>query len=181
MAKDEQEQQQVRMGSAYQSPMYNFGSSIILLTNPEQELYKLELTLRSQILDKDGRAQNMGQPLMNDEGICAVMGTIQTIVNQVTVMSNLDKHEIPALMDFLGDTLAKDLMINSVAYKLNPHNRDRVYFAVLAAAFICMKRAYEEGDKRFWKGSVQEMNIKQEASQQQRGILSRISGWGKNK
>lgn len=166
----------------YQSPMNNYGSSILHLTNPEQELYKLELTLRSQILNKDGRAMPMGKPMMNDEGICAIMGLVQVIVNQVTIMSNLDsKKEIPNLIDFLGDTLAKDILVNSKRYGLDPHDKDKVYFAVLAGAYICMKRATETGlsDKKFWRGSVQEISTKVEQPQRSGGILGKITGWNR--
>lgn len=179
---DEEEIQAPQIRSTpYQSPMHNFGGSIILMTNPEQELFKLELTLRSQILDKEGNPLPMGTPLMNNSGICAMIGELQTIVNQVTVMSSLDKREIPMLMDFLSDTVAKDLMINSNRYGLHPSDRDKVYFSVLTAAFICMKRATSEGlnDKKFWRGSVQEISTNVNASQKRPGILSRIAGWGK--
>lgn len=171
---------QVR-STPYQSPMHNYGSSIMYLTNPEHELYKLELTLRSEILDTEGKPKKMGEPLMNEKGICAVIGIVQTIVNQVTVMSVLDKREIPVLMDFLADTLAKDLMLNTGAYEMRKQDRDKVFFTVLTSAFICMKRATDEGlsDKKFWRGSVQEITSKIEGQQKKGGLLSRITGWGK--
>jgi len=181
METQQQEQPQIR-SSPYQSPMNNYGSAILFMTNPEQELYKLELSLRSQILDKDGNPHKIGEPLLNDRGISAVLGQIQPIVNRVTIMSSLDtKREIPNLMDFLGDTLAKDLMLNAPNYELKPNDRDKVYFMVLASSFICMKRAATDSslsDKKFWRGSVQEINTTV-GNQQSKGILSRM-GWGKN-
>lgn len=170
------EQPQIK-STPYQSPMYNYSSAIMFLTNPQDEVFKLELTLRNQIPDKDGNPRQVGKPLLNDEGICAIIGMIQVVVNQVTIMSNLSKNEVPSLIDFLADTLAKDLMINCQRYDLNPHDRDKVFFSVLSAAYICMKRAYEEGDKRFWKGSVQEINTNV-ISGQKKGLLSRLTGWG---
>lgn len=175
---EEQVPPQVR-STPYQSPLYNFGSSIILLTNPENELYKMELTLRSMVVDKEGNPDPVGKPLMNDIGISSIIGITQAIVNQVTIMSNLSKNEVPMLIDFLGDTLAKDLMMNRVKYDIKTASaRDKIFFTVLSSAFICMKRAYEEGDKRFWKGATQEITTRVEG-QQKKSALSNVLGWKK--
>jgi len=175
---DETQQPQIR-SSPYQSPMHNFGSSIILLTNPENELYKMELTLRSMVVDGEGNPNAVGTPLMNELGISSVIGIVQSIVNQVTIMSNLSKHEVPMLIDFLGDTLAKDLMMNRVSYEIGTASaRDKIYFTSLSSAFICMKRAFEEGDRRFWKGSQQEITTRIEG-QQKRNAFTNMLGWKK--
>ena len=175
---DEEQVPQIR-STPYQSPMHNFGSSIILLTNPESELYKMELVWRSMYADKNGEVKKIGEPLMNDLGINSVLGQIQSIISQVTVMSNLNKNEIPMLIDFLGDTLAKDLMMNRCNYEIHtPAARDKIFFTSLTGAFICMKRAFEEGDKRFWKGSQQEITTRVEGSTQKKGF-ARLLGWGK--
>lgn len=176
----EQPPPQIR-STPYQSPMQLYGSSILYLTNPEQELFKLELTLRGQTIDKDGNVKQIAEnPLMNEKGISSVIGALQAVVNQVTVMSTLDKKEIPALMTFLSDTIARDLMINAQSYNLNPHDRDKVFFNIVTSAFICMKRATNEGlsDKKFWRGSVQEITSKVEGSQKRGGLLGLI-GWKK--
>jgi len=176
----QQQTQPVIKATPYQSPMHQYGGSLLFLTNPENVLYKLELTYRNQIEDKDGKLITLGDPLMNELGIGSVIGQIQAIVNQVTVMSNLNKTEVPMLVDFLGDTLAKDLMMNRKRYDIKtPAARDKIYFTALAESFICMKRAYEEGEKRFWKGSQQEITTRIEG-QQQRSPLKKLMGWGRN-
>jgi len=176
----QQEAPQVR-SSPYASPMHQFGSSILLLTNPENELYKMELTFRSMKLDKEGNAIQSGTPLMNDEGISSVLGVVRSLVSQVTVMSNLSKSEVPALMDFLGDTLAKDLMVNRVRYEIASTSvRDKVFFIALSSTFVTLKRAYEEGDKRFWKGSVQEIHSSVDGGQKRGGLLSSFNPWSKS-
>jgi len=182
MTEENQPQQQpgqpVIRSTPYASPMHNFGGSILLLTNPENELTKMELTFRSMRVDAKGNTQVVGDPLMNELGINSVIGQVQSIVSQVTVMSNLNKNEIPMLTDFLGDTLAKDLMLNRVNYEIKtPAARDRIYFTALATAFICMKRAYEEGDKRFWKGSQQEITTRIEGAKQP-SMIGKLAGWG---
>lgn len=165
----------------YSSPMQQYGSSILQLTNPEGEIYKMELTLRSQILDKDGNPVQIGQPLMNEEGISSVIGQVQAVVNQVTIMSNFESKDIPLLVDFLGDTMAKDLMMNRLRYKIStPAARDKVYFAALSTTYVTLKRAMNNGERGFWKGSQQDIRQFIDTSSQGKGILGML-GWGSKK
>lgn len=176
---DEYAQPQVRT-TPYSSPMHNFGGSILLLTNPDNELHKLELTLKNMVQDKDGIAHPAGRPLMNDEGVSSVIGQVQTFVNQVTVMSNLEPREIPLLVDFLADTLARDLMANRVKYDIvdSIAARDKIFFTALGSSFICLKRANEEGERRFWKGSQQEITTRIDGGGSSRGgVFGKIMGW----
>lgn len=160
----------------YNAPMHQYGSSIILMTNPENELYKMELTFRSMKLDGEGNPVSSGEPLMNDYGVSSVIGTVQALVNQVTVMSNLEKNDVPMLMDFIGDTLAKDLMCNRRAYDINSQSaRDKIFFTALSTAFVTLKRAYEEGDRRFWKGSQQEITTRVDSIQPKGSFLSKFN------
>lgn len=169
------EEQPTIRSTPYMSPMHNYAGSIVMLTNPENDLHKLELTFRSLKEGARGELIETGEPLMNELGVSSVMGIIQSIVSQVTIMSNFTKNEIPMLMDFLGDTLARDLMMNRVTYDIkSPAARDKIYFTALSSSFICMKRAYEEGEKRFWKGSQQEIKTTVE-SNQKKGWLSSIN------
>ena len=175
----EEGQPQIR-SSPYANPMNNYGSSIIAMTNPDDELYKMELTFRSQVIDGNGVAQTVGEPLMNELGINSVIGVVQSLVNRVTVMSNLNKHDVPMLIDFLGDTLAKDLMMNRNKYKIRTTTaRSKIFFTAISTAFVTMKRAYEQGEKIFWKGSQQEITTRVENSSPKKGLFASAMGWGR--
>lgn len=173
------EEDERRVSIPFSSPMNQFGSSILQLTNPESEIYKMELTLRSQILDKEGNPKQVGFPLMNDQGISSVIGQVQSVVNQVTIMSNFETKDIPLLIDFLGDTMAKDLMMNRETYQIESSSaRDKVYFSALSTAYITLKRALNNGERGFWKGSQQDIRQTIETGQQSKGLFSML-GWGK--
>lgn len=162
----------------YSAPMEKFaGSTILQLTNPESELYKLELTLRGQILDKEGNPIQTEDPLLNEKGINSVIGQVQMIVNQVTVMSNLKKDDIFNLHKYLRDTLVFDLMRNRVNYSIkNPSARDRIMHAALTSGLICMKRAEEGDEKTFLKGSQQEITTRT-LSEKPKSNFARLGFW----
>lgn len=173
-------EQQEQRTTAFVSPLNQYSSSILHLTNPSGEIDKMELTFRSQILDEDGNATQIGDPLMNEEGIASVVGQVQSIVSQVTIMSNFKDKDIPLLVDFLGDTMSKDLMMNRQAYEIKSASaRDKVYFIALSTAYIALKRALDNGERRFWKGSQQDIRQIIETGSQSKGMLGNMFGWGR--
>lgn len=183
MADEQEQQKQQQAQSPYTSPMYQYGSSIMFLTNPEQELFKLELTLRGMKANEGGDAIKIGPALLNDMGVSEILGMTQSIVNQVTILSSLERDDIDTLRDFLGDTLAKDLMVNRTRYDItNTSIRDQVYFSTIATAFICMKRAQNDtlSDKKFWRNTVQELHTSVQGNDKKKGIMSRINPWNKS-
>lgn len=165
--------------SPYQAPMHNLGGAIIMLTNPENDLYKLELTLRGSTENSDGEIQSVGDPLLNEEGIKRVIGQVQTIVNQITILSYLEDEEISHLLLFLADTLAKDLMLNKKRYDIkNPSARDIIFFSSISTSYVCMCRAKKGGERKFWKGSVQEIHSKVEAGGgSKKGLFDKAMNW----
>jgi len=172
-------EQQQPMPQTFGTPFHQFGSSIILLTNPENALNKLELVFRNVRESEDGKLLPCGKPLMNNEGINSVIGTLQILINQISILSNFEKNEIASLIEFTADTLIKDLMINRVKYQMvSSTARDRVFFS-LAQVFATLKRGYLGDDKKFWKGSVQEIHTRAETPKKD-GILSRFNPWNKN-
>lgn len=159
--------------------MYNFGSSIIMLTNPYDELHDMELSLRGMIEDAEGNPRKVGDPLLNEQGISEIMGMTRSIVNKITIMGNLDKREVSLWADYAADTLAKSLMMKRIDFGIKPEDRDMIYFKVMATIYMCMKRPFQEGDRRFWKGSQQEITTRVEGNAQKKGVIGKVLGWGR--
>ena len=182
------EESGVRSANYFLNPLQSMGSTVLLLTSPDDNLRRLELCFRNMRENNNGEAiaitDSFGltiPPLMSERGVISVLSMVQSILSRVTMLSNLDQKEIMALIDYLADTLARDLMINREAYCISDISvRDKIYFGTLTQSYICMKRAFEEGDRRFLKGSQQEITTKvqQEA---QGGMFSRMMGWGGKK
>lgn len=180
MTESQEVQQPTIKSSPFMSPMHLYSGSIITMTNPEDEIYKMELTFRGMVLGSDGKPKKVGEALMNEEGINSIVGIVQNLVSRDTVLSNFNKVEISTLMEFLGDTISKDLMLNRLNYNIiNPSARDKIYFTACSTAFVTMKRAFEQGEKIFWKGSLQEVTTRVEGQQKKGGLLSQVMGWNK--
>lgn len=183
---DDDEIRKRMAGVAYQNPMQTYTGAILVMTDPQDELYQLELQLRGLKQTANGELVSMSPPLLNDEGIVSVIGQMKALVHQITIMSNLDKKEYPNLLRFWGTGLIGDLMLNKVTYSaVNPSARTRVYVECMSMAYVTAKRAFEAGDKKFWKGSQQEITTRFEGvagnskSDVKEGWVQKLTGWGK--
>lgn len=171
--------------SYYNAPMNSTNSNIIVLTNPDPEIEKMKLTFRGFKMDADGNLEKVGEPLMNEQGIQAIAGATQSLVNQVTVLSNLSRNEISNIMKYqFLHTVTKSLMLNKKRYDIGMNkqkiyvdrvlengmvmteikeviewdrtSRDLVHMIAFNTAFACIMRAREGDDKKFFKGTQHE-------------------------
>jgi hypothetical protein len=165
--------------SPYSSPISQFGSSIIMLTNPSDDLFELELKLKGLGENEKGVLVIIGERLVNDKGINEILSAARGLISQVTTLSNLEQKDIDIHRDYLGDTMARLLMVNRIRYQMvyPESTRDMIYDYVIQKSVICMKRALMEGERRFWKGSQQEITMRNENKASQGGTLSKVMGW----
>lgn len=178
MDDDGNSQAQVR-SSPYASPMYNYASSIVFMTSPDDDLRDMELALRSLKEDKDGATTKIGDPLMNDYGINKILMLVRSILSRSTFMSNMKKDMIPMLIDLLADTIAKTLMINASKFEIRDiTTRDDIIFIAEMTAYIALSRGLDEGERRFWKGSTQEITTSVMGGNQKSGLVGKLLGWG---
>lgn len=159
-----------------QSPMQAYAGSIVLLTSPEDELYRLELTLRNVKIVK-GEIVQISKPWLNEDGVLSCIGLLRAIVTRNTILGDLSDKEISKIILGLADTLIKDLMVNARNYEIkNIATRDKIMNSCLNLACLTLKRAQKGGERRFWKGSQQEVTYRQENSQKQKGFFERLRG-----
>ena len=176
---NEQNQRQAQQAS-FNSPMNTYGSSIVIMTNPDNDLYKMELALKGLELDENGRPFKRGDPLMNNEGVNSVMGQMRGVVNQITIMSNVEDKHIEAHTLYLADTIIADLLINNKRYDCSSIvARRKVVNMATTTATMCMRRAYHNGERGFWKSSQQEITTRVEGAKPKSNMFSNILGWGK--
>jgi len=170
-----------QQNSDYYTPQNQFGSAILYLTNPEDLIEQLKLTMRSQYLDDNGMPVSYGEPLANELGIATVISQLRSIVNQVTIMSNLESRHEESLRNSLARSLNKNLMLNRIKYDMSDDARDIIFDETIRIAVICIRRAYESGERRFWKGQQpQEVRTVMEGQTGgKKGGLLKFIGWGK--
>lgn len=172
-----QQQQQI-----YDPPSRDkYDSSIITLTDPKEALYNFELFLRCLREDREGKLKPIGEPLLNELGINTVMASVESVVHSMNTMSNFSEEDIIYLHDTLKNNLITSLMINHETFGVNKKNRDLILGNALRFAYGFMKRAYMEGERKFWKGSVQEVKHTQETNNPPRGGGFTLNpfAWGK--
>lgn len=170
----------------YQSPMHQFSGSILMLTNPQNDLHEYELFLRGLMETQEGDFIPVGDQLLSDEGIGRILGQMQARINQATFMSDMEENQIRALVAEPGgfvDALCVDLMVNRVRYKIdNPAARDVIVSSAASFVFAAMCRAKEGGERRFWKGSQQEITTRVDGLQGKKGgVLGKLMGWAGGK
>lgn len=142
----------------YNTPMQQYGSNIIKLTNPEPLILQMELTYRGQVKNESGKIIQVGDPLMNEEGINSITGQVRSLVNQVAIMSDLDDYKLSELVIGISDIIIKDLMVNRVKYDIKiPVARDRILNIATTTCFLSARRAWKGGERSFWKNSTMDV------------------------
>ena len=137
----------------YGNPYSNTGS-IVEMTDTEDLLFRLQVNLSGKVVERGGEVRDVGNPLMNSEGIKDIMMVMRGFSDRASVMSNYDKNDIRVLMEMLSDVLSKNLLVNRVNYGfVNSSGRDLVFSTCIFYGYAIIKRGFEGGERRFWKGS----------------------------
>ena len=169
-----------QQGGSYSTPAHLQNSNILYLTDPSTEIQRLEDTLRSQYRDDNNHITKYGDPLVNEKGISVVLGMVRSVVTQITTMSNLTKQDINKIMINYCENLTIILMLKWKEFNLTRSNRPIVKLAAKNPALFCMKRALDEGERRFWKGSQQDFTTTIINPKEKSGFLGKMMGWGNN-
>jgi len=175
----EEDKKQANVG--VQTPIMTLGGNILIMTDPSSELHRLELTLRNMTVDQSGKYVPIGgkewKPLLNEEGIRSCLGNVEPIVTRNTIMGHISDEEIGNIMMGLSDTIIIDLMVNAKQYQIvNIATRTKILHACETLAFLTLKRAESGGERRFLKGTQQEVTYRTEQNIQKKGIFARLRG-----
>lgn len=163
------------------SPMQQYGGSILQLTNPENEIQKIVLRLRGKMIGSDGSEIKISEPLCNEQGIQELIALLEgSAMNQDIIMTDFEKKDIENMMELIGDSLIQLLGFNKLRYEIpNDTVRTKIFTIIMCSAKATLHRAAMGGERRFWKGSQQEITTRVEGSgSQKKGIASRLFGWG---
>jgi len=180
MITPEQEQQPQRMGGAgAYAPRELYASSIKELTDPSSDLAKFELFLRGYKISRDGTLIKQTDPLSNSKGIIAIMSIIESVVHHSNTLSNFSKDDMEFFFDTLKVDLITEVMINRIAYGIERKNRFLIIGNSMRFAYSFSKRVFEEGDRKFWKGSMTEVKHTQESIEGRKSLTMNPFSWFK--
>ena len=159
----------------YSNPKSDFESAMIRLTDTSPELEDFENYLRQRRKGSNGKYIKLGDPLMNENGINSILAIMDSLANKHSIMGYSDRKDIDRHIDFLADNLAKILMINRHSYNITSTTRNIIFQKCIVLGYQILQRGLNEGDRRFWKGSVQEIKTTVDNHQPKGGLFSSIN------
>ena len=125
-------------------------AALVEQINPDKILDDLELRLRGYKRKYDGTLVKSGLPLMNDNGVMAMVAYTSSVVNQNTIMSAYKKEQISKLMTQFMEVLVNDLTLNWREYGIiNKSYLDLIANMIMNCVFPAYNRALEGGERRF--------------------------------
>lgn len=172
-------EQQVQQPITVTPGIGGHSGAIFLMTNPEDELFQLELNLRGLDVDENGKLNQVSDPMCNNIGVRRIITSLRAINNRSVYMSNLDDNQIRALIELNIDALIQELGANRVKWEIKDFTtRTHIFAQILSRGFISLRRAYNQGERQFWKGSTQEVRHTTIQEGQKKGLLASL-GFGK--
>jgi len=148
-------EQEMDIPSSLPYPMpYNEEANIIKQTDPKHIIEELKHVLRGEEFDEEKQAWvKVRKPLLNEKGIRSIMTDIKGVVNQNTILSNLNEQEISNIIVNLGDTLRIKLSANRKEFDINKFELNTILFTILNMSYPALKRAYAQGE-RIWHKTI---------------------------
>lgn len=177
--------EQIDDGGAGSVPYYPSGgnfhaTNMVELTNPDHIIVELELALKG-LRKANGKIVRIGPALLNTEGVNSVISQTRTLVNQVTILSFLDRGEIGTLMISFSDSLIQDLMMNRRKYEIKGFvDRTKILTMTQNVCYTCLMRSFHGNDKNFWGKISMEINSMARGAEQGSGsMLSKFNPFKK--
>lgn len=170
-----------RSSLAYGNPLWNYGGAITRLTDPQSLITQIEMYLRNVRRSEDGtKLISLGKARVNETGINDILGMISSISNQSQILSNFEQQEVEGMLDLLNDTLCRVMLVNKVKWGIScDADCDLINQQIISIAYGTLKRAYIEGERKFWKGSVIEQKITTESQERSGGLFNKFNPFAK--
>jgi len=153
------ESQNVPYAPQLQEQVMQAQAVLVAQTNPDKVLRDIILRLRGLREDFEGKYMREGPQLMNNKGISFVRFVLSTVLNQSTVLSHLEDHEIDRLIIYLHENITRDLAKNWRSYDVpDRETLNHIEAAIVVPAMLALKRALEQNEKN-WLGRITVENI----------------------
>jgi hypothetical protein len=148
----------------YQVPRQMYNSNMVILTNPEPEIYKLSLLFRGLEQDNNGNMIRISNPKVNELGLSSILTHLRSAVAQIGILGHIEKKDLSALQTFFADGLIRDLMVHRLAYNMSYEDRDVIFRACIRFVNYALRRSMDNEEKGFWGRITNEFKTIVEAS-----------------
>lgn len=134
--------------------------TLVTQTNPRPLIEHLLHVLRCEVETPNGKGgtewkRPQGRrPLLNEDGIHSILADVYPVVNQSTILSNLDEEDVSKTVIELGKTVTLKLMRNWKEFECDKANLTTIVFSVTNMAYTALKRGLGQGERNFLKTSV---------------------------
>jgi hypothetical protein len=163
--------------TAYMTDQSEINSLLAELTNPEQDIYEVELSLKGVEVNSKGEKIQVTEPLMNDKGVANMLRLMRAMVSRVMFMSNFDDEQVRVLTRELGEEIVKDLVFHKVDYGIKDFTQmTTIRTIVTYKAFESGMAALDNGFRRFLKSGIIETTINTQGNQLKSGKGGGIGG-----
>lgn len=152
----------------------------------ESPLQKLELFLRSaKIQEREDTSGELitemirvARPLMNEDGVQAIMGYMTIVFGAHNVQGNIDRTQYDELIYEINVYLAKILGSNMMNWEVRDEDFDIIIECIMTTAQLFMSRPIDNKERDSYGQSMmtKEMNVVN--APDRKGILGRIFGRG---
>ena len=152
------EQQMGMYGPQMQEQMAQSQAVLVEQTNPDKVLEEIVLKLKGLKKQMDGSLVRVGEPLMNSLGVNRITLIMSSIINQNTILSDLERSEINNLTLSVSKNLLLDLAQHWREYKIKDRAMlNHIVATVIFPAFFSLRRAYLKGEKNWLKSFMTEI------------------------
>jgi hypothetical protein len=130
------------------------------LTNPEQEIYEVEKSLKGIDIDENGKEIRKTEPLLNNKGVANMIRLMRSMLNRVMFMSNLEEIDVRNLVMELSYQIQDDLIMHKKDYDIKDVTDMTTIRTIISyKAFEAGMTALDNGFRRFLKQGIIETTI----------------------
>lgn len=129
---------------------------ILEKTDPKFLVKELENLLLGKEEDENGVLVDTGEKKMNKKGAKSIISDVKSIVNQNTILSNLDEEHIQKEVIFLGDIIINKLSMRWKEYEIDKSELSSIVLLVCHTANCSLLRAWQNQERAWHRKMVHE-------------------------
>lgn len=151
-------------------------ASTLEVTNPKHVCHEIRQRLRGFEQDAfSGQWMTVpdGKALLTEEGIRSVMFSVESILNQNSVLSNLTEEVIVKMVVSKGDEIIQKLIMKRIEFGIDKAELNSILNLVTDNCYNCLMRALRNQERVFHKSTLSEQKVSYDMGPQPRRQLFR--------